>query len=133
MGRRCQIGLKVGKTLSSLNTQGRLGEKHIRVCMLTYSFYENDGRVKRYAETLASRGDQVDIVSIKKTGQSFFERIKGVNVYRIQERIPDEKGKMSYLGRLLRFLVHSAFFLSRRHLEKPYQLIHVHSIPDFEV
>jgi len=101
--------------------------------MLTYSFYENDGRVKRYAETLASRGDEVDIVSLKKTGQSFFERIKGVNVYRIQERISDEKGKMSYLGKLLRFLVHSAFFLSRRHLGKPYQLIHVHSIPDFEV
>jgi len=101
--------------------------------MLTYSFYENDGRVKRYAETLANRGDQVDIVSLKKTHQSSFEKIKGVNVYRIQERSPNEKSKMSYLGRLLRFLIHSAFFLSRRHLEKSYQLIHVHSIPDFEV
>jgi glycosyltransferase involved in cell wall biosynthesis len=101
--------------------------------MLTYSFYENDGRVKRYAETLARRGDQVDIVSLKKTGQSFFEIINGVNVYRIQERTPDEKGKMSYLGKLMKFFVHSAFFLSTRHFSDPYQIIHVHSIPDFEV
>ena len=101
--------------------------------MLTYSFYENDGRVKRYAETLARRGDQVDIVSLRKPGQSSFQTIKGVNVYRIQERTPDERGKMSYLGRLVRFFVHSAFFLSKRHLGESYQVIHVHSIPDFEV
>ncbi len=113
--------------------QNRIDMKNIKVCMLTYSFYENDGRVKRYAETLARRGDHVDIVSLRKTGQSSFQTINGVNVYRIQERTPDEKGKMSYLGRLLRFFMHSAFFLSRRHLDNPYQIIHVHSIPDFEV
>ena len=110
-----------------------MGEKPIRVCMLTYSFYENDGRVKRYAETLASRGDQVDIVSLRNPGQSSREIINGVNVNRIQERVPDEKGKFSYFAKLIRFLIHSALFLSKRQMEKPYQLVHVHSIPDFEV
>jgi glycosyltransferase involved in cell wall biosynthesis len=108
-------------------------KKKIRVCMLTYSFYENDGRVKRYAETLVRRGDTVDIISLKKVGQSDFEIINGVNVHRIQTRTPDEKGKFSYLTRLLRFLFHSAIFLSRKHLHKAYDILHVHSIPDFEV
>ena len=78
--------------------------------MLTYSFYENDGRVKRYAETLARRGDHVDIVALKKPGQADFEVINAVNVYRIQTRTPDEKGKLSYFVKLFRFLLHSAWF-----------------------
>lgn len=101
--------------------------------MLTYSFYENDGRVKRYAETLADRGDNVDVISLRKRGQPSFENHKGVNIHRIQERIPDEKGGFSYLGRIVRFLVHSSFFLSMQNRRDPYQLVHAHSIPDFEV
>ena len=111
----------------------RRSKQSLHVCMLSYSFYENDARVKRYAETLAARGDQVDVIGLKKNGQDFFESQKGVNVYRIQERIPDETSRMSYLGKILRFLVHSTIFLSKEHMKRAYDLIHVHSIPDFEV
>ena len=111
----------------------RKGIGPIKACMVTYSFYENDGRVKRYAETLARRGGLVDIISLRKANQSSFETINGVNVYRIQERIRDEESKISYLIRLLRFLIHSTLFLSRRYYVQRYDLVHVHSIPDFEV
>jgi glycosyltransferase involved in cell wall biosynthesis len=104
-----------------------------RVCMLTYSFYENDGRVKRYAEALAARGEPVDVIALRKPDKAYTEIINGVTVYRIQERAIDERGAVSYLTKLLRFLIHSAVFLSRRHWAHPYRLIHVHSIPDFEV
>ncbi|MDR2018021.1 MAG: glycosyltransferase family 4 protein [Syntrophobacterales bacterium] len=115
------------------NTQGIVREHGIKVCMLTYSFYENDGRVKRYAESLASRGDEVDVISLRKKGQPAFETFKAVNVYRIQERTPDEKGKFSYLEKLVRFFLHSSYYLSKEHSRNPYNFIHVHSIPDFEV
>lgn len=105
----------------------------MKACMLTYSFYENDGRVKRYAETLASRGDWVDVISLRKEGQSSFEITKGVNVYRIQDRTTDENGKFSYLERILRFLITSSIFLSKQHIKEKYQLVHAHSIPDFEI
>jgi len=105
----------------------------MKACMVSYSFYENDNRVMRYAETLAERGDRVDVIALRKEGQAAFEVMNGVNVYRVQERIPDEKGKFSHLGRLLRFFYHSSLFLSRQHLKDPYRLVHVHSIPDFEV
>lgn len=104
-----------------------------RVCMLSYSFYENDNRVMRYAETLSKRGDRVDVIALRKNGQPKFETLRGVNIYRIQERTHDEKGKYSYLGRLIRFLINSSLFLSKEHLKDPYRLVHVHSIPDFEV
>ena len=109
------------------------GASKKRICMLTYSHYDVDARVSRYAETLARRGDHVDVIALGQEGQQAFARINGVNVYRIQKRERNEKGKLQFLRRLLKFFVASSVFLSRRHGAQPYDLIHVHSVPDFEV
>jgi glycosyltransferase involved in cell wall biosynthesis len=105
----------------------------MNACMIAYTFYEEDNRVRRYAEALAKRGDRVDVIALQRCGLPAQEVIKGVSVYRIQERVRNEKGKCSYLSRLLKFLVKSAVFISKRHLASPYDLVHVHSVPDFEV
>jgi hypothetical protein len=107
--------------------------KASRVCMLVYSFYETDNRVIRYAETLAKCGDQVDVIALRKKGQPDSEVLNGVMVFRIQEREKNEKKSLDYLARLIRFFFRSAVLVTKRHLEKPYDLIHVHSVPDFEV
>lgn len=101
--------------------------------MLAYTFYETDNRVKRYAMTLAKRGDHVDVIGLRPEGQSDFANHDGINVYRIQERVFNENGQFAYLVRLLRFLVHSAILLTRKHLKEPYDVIHVHNVPDFLV
>jgi glycosyltransferase involved in cell wall biosynthesis len=105
----------------------------MKVCMLAYSFYEQDNRVRRYAETLAKRGDHVDVVALRMEGQSSKEVVGGVCVYRIQRRIVNEKGRFTYLGRLLLFFLRSFVFLTSKQLRERYDLIHVHSVPDFEV
>lgn len=105
----------------------------MRVCMLVYSFYETDNRVMRYAEVLAKRGDTVDIIALRKKETSPYEKIRDVNVYRIQERRFDERSKISYLYKLIKFFVKSSIFVTKKHLKTPYDLIHVHSVPDFEV
>ena len=74
--------------------------RKIHACMLSYSFYESDNRVMRYAEALAQRGDEVDVIALREKGQPEFEVLRGVNVHRIQERVRDEKGKLAYLCRL---------------------------------
>jgi glycosyltransferase involved in cell wall biosynthesis len=101
--------------------------------MLVYSFYETDNRVIRYAETLAKRGDQVDVIALRKKGQPYCEVMNGVQVFRIQERVKNEKRNLDYLTRLMRFFFLSGALVTRKHLENPYDLIHVHSVPDFEV
>jgi glycosyltransferase involved in cell wall biosynthesis len=105
-----------------------------KVCMVAYSNYECDNRVRRYSEALASRGDIVDVIAISSgdipLGQ---ENIKGVNVHRIQFRERNEKSKWSYAGRLLRFLVSSSVFLAQQHRARQYDAIHVHNVPDFLV
>lgn len=105
----------------------------IHVCMLVYSFYESDNRVMRYAETLVKRGDSVDVIALRKEGAHRYEKIRGVNVYRVQRRIKNEKGQLSYLIKLLKFLIMSSFILLKHHIKNHYHVIHVHNIPDFLV
>jgi glycosyltransferase involved in cell wall biosynthesis len=101
--------------------------------MVAYTNYEGDNRVMRYAETLASRGDQVDVIALRGRHDESDQVVNGVNVIKIQRRERNEKGRFSYLFRLLAFLLKSAWVLNKRHREKPYDLIHVHSVPDFLV
>jgi glycosyltransferase involved in cell wall biosynthesis len=105
----------------------------MKACMVAYTFYETDNRVRRYAEALARRGDTVDAIALAREGQPAFEMIRGVRVHRIQKRVIDEHGPFSYLLKLMLFFFRSAWFLAVHHLREPYQLIHVHSVPDFEV
>ena len=105
----------------------------LRVCMLAYSFYDTDARVRKYAETLVRRGNHVDVIALKREGQQAHDILNGVNIYRIQERLLDEKGKLDYLYKLLQFFIYSSFHLMKKHVIAHYDIIHVHSVPDFEV
>ena len=105
----------------------------MKVCMLAYTFYESDNRVRRYAETLVRRGDQVEAIVLRRDGQPAFEDIAGVKVFRVQKRVRNERNAASYLIKLLLFLVRSAVAVTMSHFRRRYDLIHVHSVPDFEV
>jgi len=105
-----------------------------KICMLTYSDYESDNRVRRYAETLARRGDKVDVIALAGgSAPQGVEAINGVTAYRFQGRNRDEKHKWTYLWRLLRFFSLSSVLLTRNHGRVRYDLIHIHNVPDFLV
>jgi len=105
-----------------------------KICMLAYTAYEADNRVRRYAETLARRGDQVDVIALSGSlSRTPVEVISGVTVHRIQHRAVNERHKWTYASRLLRFLFKSSAFLTRLHEKNRYDLIHVHNMPDFLV
>lgn len=105
-----------------------------RICMVAYTAYESDNRVRRYAETLARRGDRVDVVALGggriPLGD---EDLNGVTVHRIQRRDNSERYKWTYGLRLLRFCLASSVWLKRQHQKVRYDLIHVHNVPDFLV
>lgn len=106
----------------------------MNICMMAYTFYENDNRVMRYAEALSKRGDTVDVIALRKPGQKVIDSYRGVTVFRIQKRRYNERrNKLAYLFRLLSFFVISSIFISFKYLKCKYKVIHVHSVPDFEV
>jgi len=105
----------------------------MKICMLSYSFYESDTRLLQYTSALVERGDQVDVVALRPKNATRFEVLDGVNVFRIQSRTVNERGRFGYLLRILSFLVLSTFVLGRKHFSRRYDVIHVHSVPDFLV
>jgi len=105
-----------------------------KVCMLVHNSYETDNRVRRYAETLAKRGDQVEVIALTGGNAPLVsEEINGVTVFRVQNRVRNERGKWTYAWRLLRFLVVSSIFMTKRHHRIKYDVVHVHNLPDFLV
>jgi glycosyltransferase involved in cell wall biosynthesis len=106
-----------------------------RVAMISHSVYTSDNRVRRYAESLAARGDCVDVFALGKgRDTSYQQTIKGVHFFRVQDRATKkERSKLAYLWPLLRFLVVTSIRLTGRHFRQPYDIVHVHNIPDFLV
>lgn len=109
--------------------------RRLRVCMATYSFYETDQRVMRYAEALAERGDHVDVLALCSTGNApRRENVGGVCVHRIQARLgKSEQSRAAYLAPLVLFLIRAGWWITRAHQRSRYQLLHVHNVPDFLV
>jgi glycosyltransferase involved in cell wall biosynthesis len=118
-------------TLSSVP----LRRKPRRICMVTHSHYNTDGRVTRYAEALAEQGDEVEIFSLRSSpGIKTRETVRGVNVHRIQDRFGKrERSQLSFILPVLRFFLVSTFWITRGHARRRYDLVHVHNIPDFLV
>jgi glycosyltransferase involved in cell wall biosynthesis/peptidoglycan/xylan/chitin deacetylase (PgdA/CDA1 family) len=104
-----------------------------KVCMVAYTPYEADNRVRRYAETLVKRGDQVDVIAISGALATSETEIDGVSVYRVQDREHNERSKWTYAWRLVRFLYSSSRVLTRLHKRNRYDVIHIHNMPDFLV
>jgi glycosyltransferase involved in cell wall biosynthesis len=101
--------------------------------MISYSFYEVDSRILQYTRALVERGDEVDVIALRRKGAANFETIAGVNVYRVQTRTVDETTNLGYLSRILRFLFITTKLITERHFANPYHIVHVHSVPDFLV
>lgn len=105
-----------------------------KICMIGYTPYESDNRVRRYAETLAQRGDHVDMIGLsREKSQPAVEEIEGVTVHRVQHREHNERNKWTYAWRLLRFLVSSSRKITELHKLNRYDVVHIHNMPDFLV
>jgi glycosyltransferase involved in cell wall biosynthesis len=106
-----------------------------RICMVTHSDFLSDARVSRYAEALAHRGDHVDVLALRRSRElSAKQNLGNIDLFRLQPRFgKTEKSRLSHLLPVVRFLVTSSFWLLREHRRRPYDLLHIHNVPDFLV
>jgi glycosyltransferase involved in cell wall biosynthesis len=114
-------------------TQEPSPRRPLRIAMVSYSFYELDNRVLRYASTLARRGDHVDVFALRREGKPAEEEIDGVHVHRLQGRLLNEKNRVSYAWRICQFLLKATLQVANHDVKNPYDLLHIHSVPDFMV
>lgn len=107
--------------------------RRIHVGMPVYSFYEYDNRVMRYAETLSKLGNEVEIFSLRPGNLPKEEYLDNIKVHRLQLRQFKERTSLGYMIRLLSFFLRSFYYVTKANMKKKFDLLHVHSIPDFEV
>jgi glycosyltransferase involved in cell wall biosynthesis len=103
------------------------------VCMIAYTDYTYDGRVRREAEALAADGFDVScLTSMNGAGPRRFT-LDGVKVRELN--VPKYQGKsmVGYLGSYLRFLMVSSIECIRLLLKRKLDVVHVHNLPDFLV
>lgn len=106
-----------------------------RVCMLAYTYYKSDGRVIRYSEALAARGDTVDVIGLKSSRQQpDQEQVGSVLVRRVGCREQkNQTRKLEFLLPILAFWLRASWRITFDHLRNPYDIVHVHNVPDFLV
>lgn len=106
-----------------------------RICMVVQNDYFCDPRLRRYGESLADNGAQVDVICARgsrgdrQIANSYRDDI---NVY----RIPIAHNANSLLGYVLEYSFAFLFFSLRLvplHIRRRYQVIHIHNMPDFLV
>jgi glycosyltransferase involved in cell wall biosynthesis len=107
--------------------------KKMNVCMIAYSVYDSDNRILRYAQTLQREGHNVDVIALSINETLGHHVVDGVNVYRVQHRTRREKAPISFLALILLFSLRAMWRLVALQIRKKYDVIHVHSVPDFLV
>jgi glycosyltransferase involved in cell wall biosynthesis len=103
------------------------------VAMLTHSYYEEDPRVRREAETVVAAGRPVDVYALRRPGDLAVEQIAGVTVRRLGVQRHQGAGLGTYLREYLAFLARAGVALTRAHARRRYALVQVHTLPDFLV
>jgi len=105
----------------------------MRICLVAHRFYDGNTHMMQFANALAQRGDEVDVICLRRPGLPICSVVDNVNVYRIQGRNTGENRPLEYLLTNIGFFFHAALVLAWHHLRKRYALVHVQSIPDFLV
>jgi glycosyltransferase involved in cell wall biosynthesis len=101
--------------------------------MLTHSYYEEDPRVRREAESIVAAGRPVDVYALRRPDDPSTETLDGVTVRRLGVQRHQGAGLVTYLREYLAFLVRAGFALTRAHRRRRYGLVQVHTLPDFLV
>ncbi|UCG69063.1 MAG: glycosyltransferase family 4 protein [Thermoplasmata archaeon] len=104
-----------------------------RICMVVYSYYPMDQRVRREAETLMENGALVHVICARNENQRNFDKHNNISVYRIPLEIKRKGGYLEYFLRYFIFLFLSKTFLTGLFMKYKYKVIHIHSIPDYGV
>ena len=120
----------------------------MRILMITQSTFPVDIRVEQEAYTLAEHGHRVSVIALRFKDQLPFERMRGVNVYRIPKlrltkkapkdnqislRSPSTSkfiGVLNYSMDYLYFTISALVYSFIIYFREGFSVVHVHNPPD---
>lgn len=104
-----------------------------RICMVAYTHYPTDSRVRREAEALVERGDTVDFICLGSEKDRKSELYNGVELIKIYINRYRGSNTVMYMASYLQFFLVATLKLVRLQLRNRYQIIQIHTMPDFMV
>jgi glycosyltransferase involved in cell wall biosynthesis len=116
--------------MNHISKELHVAEVRRRVCMLAYTSYETDGRVRMEAEALVRLGYDVCFLVLKVGRHPRRYSLGGVNIIELNVLKYRGKNKARYLLSYLRFLVLACLQCTVLFVRSGVRVIHVHNMPD---
>ena len=105
-----------------------------RVCVIVYTNYPADTRVRRAAEALVGRGDEVHLICPPAPSFAGGAEMGGVVLHPTGSiGHKNSSSARAYVMQYLGFTVSAGVKALRLHLRKRFDVVHVHTMPDFLV
>ncbi len=104
----------------------------MKSCMVVYSYYPFDPRVRKEVRALVAKGHTVDVICLRDEGEARQEVVDGATVHRTSLSVR-RGGYLTYAYQYTLFFLMSFCKLTRLFLKHKFDVIHVHSLPDFQV
>src|SRR3989442_409324 len=118
---------------------GRLRRGHrdrcggsMRICHVAYAYFPADPRVRREIDALRDAGYDVDVICLRGENEASVETVQGTRITRIPLRAR-RGGRIRYAFQYALFFVLSSVELLRLNRLQKLRIVHVHSLPDFQV
>lgn len=106
----------------------------MRHCMVVHSHYPiGEPRVERQAKALIQRGYQVDVICLRNDQEKPFERVDGVDIFRLPVQRHRGRGAAFQMIEYMTFFILAFFRLSQLYLQRRYDSVQIHNLPDFLV
>ena len=100
-----------------------------RMAVVLFSTFPGDPRPRRAAETFVHAGMNVDVICLMDEGSPQRDTFNGIEIDRIA--IKHNRGsKLNYMLRYGLFILIAFTKLAIRSLTKPYDVVHIHNMPD---
>lgn len=105
-----------------------------QVCMIAYTIYEYDNRVRREAEALTSLNEYaVTLLCLKKDDISRNYLLNNVEIIEINQAKYQGSSNIKYLSSYLKFTLKAFFACSSLFFKRKFDIIHIHNMPNFLV
>ena len=102
-----------------------------RVCMVAFTDYPVDTRVRREAEALVQRGDEVDFICLGTPSLGDRRSLNGVSLHPVMRFVyTDGARPRDYVWRYFTFQLAAFFRILGMQLRRPYDVVHVNTMPD---
>ena len=105
----------------------------IKTATVAFTHYASDGRVRRMAEALAERGDDVTAITLREENEPRRYELAGVKVRTVNLKQHRGSNQVLYIAQYVIFLLIAAWLLTVSHMRRRFDVVHINNMPDFMV